>query len=139
ISDLELASRLSYFLWSSAPDEQLLNLATQGKLKDPATLQQQVKRMLADRRAEGLSTNFAGQWLRLGGLRDATPDSAMFPNYTRNLGTSMRREIEMLFDSIVRDDQNVMNLLTADYTYVDEILARHYGIPNVLGNRFQRV
>jgi len=139
ISDLELASRLSYFLWSSAPDDQLLTLAGQGKLKDPIVLQQQVKRMLADRRAEQLSTNFAGQWLRLGGLLDATPDSAMFPNYTRNLGTSMRREIELFFDSIVRDDQSVLNLLTADYTYVDEILARHYGIANVLGNRFQRV
>jgi len=139
LSDLELASRLSYFLWSSAPDEQLLNLASQGKLKDPFVLQQQVKRMLADRRSEALATNFAGQWLRLGGLLDATPDSALFPNYTRNLGISMRREIELLFDSIIHDDQSPMNLLTADYTFVDEILAKHYGVPNVVGNRFQRV
>jgi hypothetical protein len=139
ISDLELASRLSYFIWSSAPDDQLLTLATQGKLKDPVVLQQQVKRLLKDPRSESLSTNFAGQWLRLGGLLEANPDSGMFPNYTRNLGTSMRREIELLFDSIVQEDRNVQDLLTADYTFVDETLAKYYGIPNVLGNRFQRV
>ena len=139
ISDLELASRLSYFLWSTAPDETLLNLATQNKLKDPAILQQQVKRMLADPRAESLSTNFAGQWLQLGGLKEVNPESGIFPNYTRNLGNSMRREVELLFDSIVREDRNVGDLLTADYTYVDEVLAKHYGIPNVLGSRFQRV
>jgi hypothetical protein len=139
ISDLELASRLSYFLWSSAPDEQLLAVATQGKLKDPIVLQQQVKRMLKDSRSEALATNFAGQWLRLGGLIEANPDSGMFPNYTRNLGNSMRREIELLFEGIIHDDRNVQDLLTADYTYVDEILAKYYDIPNVLGNRFQRV
>jgi hypothetical protein len=139
ISDLQLASRLSYFLWSSAPDDQLITLASQNKLKDPAVLQQQVKRMLADPRAEALSTSFAGQWLRLGGLQEATPESGLFPNYTRNLGMSMRREVELLFNSIVREDRNVTDLLTADYTFVDEVLAKHYEIPNILGNRFQRV
>jgi len=139
ISDLELASRLSFFLWSSAPDEQLLTMAGQNKLHDPVILRQQVKRMLGDHRSEALATNFAGQWLRLRGLLEANPDSAMFPNYTRNLGLSMQREIELLFDSIVREDRNVTDLLTADYTFVDEVLAKYYRIPNVLGNRFQRV
>jgi mono/diheme cytochrome c family protein len=139
ISDLELASRLSYFLWSTAPDETLINLASQNKLRDPVVLQQQVKRMLADPRAESLSTNFAGQWLQLGGLKEVNPESGIFPNFTRNLANSMRREVELLFDSVVREDRNVGDLLTADYTFVDEVLAKHYGIPNVLGSRFQRV
>jgi hypothetical protein len=139
ISDLELASRLSYFLWSSAPDATLITLATQGKLKDPVVLQQQVKRMLADRKAESLATSFAGQWLRLGTLQEANPESGLFPNFTRNLGNSMRREVELLFDNIVREDHDVLDLLTADYTFVDEVLAKHYDIPNVLGSRFQRV
>jgi len=139
LTDLQLASRLSYFLWSSAPDEQLLTLATQGKLKDATVLQAQVKRMLMDPRSEALATSFAGQWLRLGGLQEATPESGIFPNFTRNLGNSMRREVELLFDSVVREDRNVTELLTADYTYVDEVLAKHYEIPNVLGSRFQRV
>lgn len=139
ISDLELASRLSYFLWSSAPDDQLITLASQGKLKDPLALEQQVKRMLADRRSEALVTNFAGQWLRLGGLQEVNPEAGRFPNFTRNLGLSLRREVELFFESIVREDRNVLDLLTADYTFVDEILAKHYGIPNVLGTRFQRV
>jgi len=139
LSDLQLASRLSYFLWSSAPDDELLNVASQNKLKDPVVLQQQVKRMLADSRSEALATNFAGQWLQLGGLLEATPESGIFPNYTRNLGTSMRREVELLFNSVVREDRNITDLLTSDYTFVDEVLAKHYGIPNVLGSRFQRV
>jgi len=139
LSDLELASRLSYFLWSSAPDDQLLSVASQGKLKDPLILQQQVKRMLSDPRASALASNFAGQWLRLGGLMEVNPESGLFPNFTRNLGVSMRREVELLFESIIREDRNVTDLLTADYTYVDEVLAKHYGIPNVLGSRFQKV
>jgi hypothetical protein len=102
-------------------------------------MQQQVKRMLADPRSEALATSFAGQWLRLGGLQEATPESGIFPNFTRNLGNSMRREVELLFDSVVREDRNVTDLLTADYTFVDEVLAKHYEIPNVLGSRFQRV
>lgn len=139
ITDLELASRLSYFLWSTIPDQQLINLATEGKLKQPAVLEQQVKRMLADARSEALATNFAGQWLRLGRLNDVVPDALLFPNYTKTLGDSMRREIELLFDSIMRDERSVLDLLTADYTFVDEVLAKHYGIPDILGTRFKRV
>jgi hypothetical protein len=139
ISDLELASRLSYFLWSSAPDNPLITVASQGKLKDPAILEQQVKRMLNDPRSEALINNFAGQWLRLGGLIDITPESLLYPNFSRNLAHSMRREVELFFDSVMREDRNVLDLITGDWTYVDEVLARHYGIPNVLGPRFQRV
>lgn len=139
ISDLELATRLAYFLWSSIPDEQLIALATAGRLSDPSTLEQQVRRMLLDRRSEALSTNFASQWLRLTGLNDAAPESLMFPDFTRQLAASMRREIEMLFDSIVRENRSVADLMTADYTFVDETLARHYGIPNVAGSNFRRV
>ena len=139
ISDLELASRLSYFLWSSIPDDQLISLASEDKLKDPAVLEQQVKRMLADPRSEAIATNFAGQWLRLTGIKDSFPEALLFPNFTRNLADSMRREVEMLFDSILREDRSVLELLTADYTFVNEVLAKHYGIPDVLGNRFRRV
>jgi hypothetical protein len=139
ISDLELASRLSYFLWSSAPDEQLINVATQGKLKDPAVLEQQVKRMISDPRAETLGTNFARQWLRLQSIQDTVPEPTIFPEYSRTLGESMRREVELFFASIVREDRNVLDLLTADYTYVDEVLARHYKLPVEPGNRFRRV
>jgi hypothetical protein len=139
IGDLELASRLSYFLWSSAPDEQLLGLAARRKLSVPAVLEQQVRRMLADPRSEALATNFAGQWLYLRNLKDAQPDIFTYPNFDDNLLQSMRRETELFFDSIVREDRDVMDLLTADYTFVDERLARHYGIPNIEGNRFRRV
>jgi hypothetical protein len=139
ISDLELASRLSYFLWSTAPDDQLITVASQNKLHDPAILERQVRRMLADPRSETLSTNFAGQWLRLTGLEEIHPEPTIFPNYTRNLAQSMKRETELLFDSIVREDRNVMDLMTADYTFVDEILAKHYGIANVSGSNFRRV
>ena len=139
ISDLELASRLSYFLWSSAPDDTLLGLASQGKLKDPVVLEQQVKRMLTDARAETLATNFARQWLRLQSIQDQIPEPTIFPSYSRSLGESMRREVELFFASIMREDRNVMDLLTADYTYVDEVLARHYRLPNEIGPRFRRV
>ena len=139
INDLELASRLSYFLWSTAPDDELVDIASQGKLRDAAVLEQQVKRMLADPRSESLATNFAAQWLRLSGIEEIHPEPTTFPDYTRNLAQSMRREVELLFDNIAREDHDVLELLTADYTYVDETLARHYGIPNVLGNRFRRV
>jgi len=139
ISDTELASRLSYFIWSTSPDDELIQVAGQGKLKDPATLEKQVKRMLADPRSETLATNFAAQWLRLTGLADIHPEPTIFPNFTRNLAQSMRREAELLFDSVRAEDRNILDLLTADYTYVDEVLAKHYGVPNVTGSRFQRV
>lgn len=139
IADLELASRLSYFLWSTAPDDQLIELASHGKLRDAAVLEKQVKRMLADPRAETLATNFAAQWLRLTGLTEIHPEPTIFPDYTRNLAQSMRRETELVFDSIVREDRNIRDLLTADYTFVDERLARHYGIPNIAGPQFRRV
>ena len=139
ISDLELASRLSYFLWSSAPDDQLLKVASQGKLKDSAVLEQQVRRMLADPRSEALSTVFAGQWLQLQNLRDVQPEAFEYPNFDKNLGDSMRRETELLFDSIVHEDHSILELLTANYTFVDELLAKHYGVPNLLGTRFRRV
>ncbi len=139
VGDLELASRLSFFLWSSIPDDELITLASQGKLKDAAVLQQQVKRMLADPRADALITNFAGQWLNLRGLQASYPDVPTFPDFDDNLRQAMRREAEMFFGSIVREDRNVTDLLTADYTFVNERLAKHYGIPNVYGSQFQRV
>jgi len=139
ISDLELATRLSYFLWSAAPDDQLIAVASQGKLKDPAVLEKQVRRMLADPRSEALTTNFAGQWLHLQNLKDANPDLFLYPNFDKSLSQSMRRETELLFDSIMREDRNLLDLLTANYTFVNERLATHYGIPNILGNRFKRV
>jgi hypothetical protein len=139
ISDLELASRLSYFLWSSAPDEQLLAVASQGKLKEPLVLEKQVRRMLADSRAEALTTNFADQWLRLQNLKNVSPDLFEYPDFDRTLADSMRRETELLFESVVREDRNVADLLTSDYTFVNERLAKHYGIPNILGNRYRRV
>ena len=139
ISDLELASRLSFFLWSTAPDDELTNLATQGKLKDPAVLEKQVRRMLADRRSEALAVNFAGQWLGLRGLQAAHPVVQLFPDFDDNLRQAFRREAELFFDSIVREDRNVIDLLTADYTFVNERLAKHYGIPNIYGPQFRRV
>jgi hypothetical protein len=139
ISDVELASRLSFFLWSSGPDDPLISLAAQNRLHEPMVLEQQVKRMLSDQRAEALTKNFAGHWLQLQNLEDVHPDVFLFPDWDRNLTNSMRRETELFFDSIVHEDRNVMDLLTANYTFVDERLARHYGIPNVVGNRFRRV
>lgn len=139
ITDLELASRLSYFLWSSAPDDRLITLASQGRLKEPAVLEREVRRMLADRRSQSLATNFAAQWLTLQNLRDANPDLLLYPNFDKALARSMRRETELLFESIMREDRPLLDLLTADYTYVDGRLARHYSIPNVIGNRFRRV
>lgn len=139
ISDVELASRLSYFLWSTAPDDTLLTVASEGKLKDSVELEKQVRRMLADPRAEALSTNFASEWLHLQNLNSVQPDAFLFPNFDRNLAVSMKRETELLFESIMREDGSPLDLLTANYTYVDELLAKHYGIPNVLGSRFRRV
>ena len=139
VNDLELASRLSFFLWSSIPDEQLLDLATQGKLKDPAVLEQQVKRMLADPRAEALVANFAGQWLYLRNMQSVSPNEDDFPNFDDNLRQAMRRETELFFESIMREDRNVLDLLNADYTFVNDRLAKHYGIPNIYGSQFRRV
>ena len=139
LTDLELASRLAFFLWSSAPDEELITIASQNKLRDPLTLEKQVKRMLADARSEALTSNFAGQWLRLQNLRNAAPDLLLYPDFDKTLSQSMRRETELLYSNIVRQDRNILELLTADYTFVDERLAKHYGIPNVQGNRFRQV
>jgi len=136
ISDLELASRLSFFLWSSIPDDQLLDVAVAGKLHEPAVLEQQTRRMLADSKARALVTNFGGQWLYLRELKNARPETTGF---SENLRQSLRRETEMLLESIVREDRSVIDVLNADYTFVDETLARHYGIPSVRGSRFRRV
>jgi len=139
LGDLELASRLSFFLWSSLPDEPLIALAAQGKLKQPAVLEQQVKRMLADPRSKTLIENFAEQWLHLRNLKNANPDLGAFPDFDDNLRQAMKEETELFFDSIMREDRSVMDLLNADYTFVNERLARHYGMPNIYGSRFRRV
>ena len=139
ISDLELASRLSFFLWSSIPDEPLIDLAAAGRLRNPGVLEQQVRRMLADPRAEALVTNFAGQWLFLRNLRTAIPDPLEFPDFDDNLRQAFRRETEMLVESVMREDRSVLDLLTADYTFVNERLARHYGMRQVYGSHFRRV
>jgi hypothetical protein len=139
LDDVALASRLSFFLWSSVPDDQLLTLASQGKLKDPAVLVQQVKRMLADPRSEALVTNFAEQWLHLRNLKNSAPDLEAFPDFDDNLRQAMKEETSLFFDSIVHEDRSVVDLLNADYTFVNERLARHYGIPNVYGSQFRRV
>ena len=139
VSDLGLASRLSFFLWSSIPDDELLNVAAQGKLKEPAVLDREVRRMLADPKAETLVNNFAEQWLFLRNVQSVSPDEATFPNFDDKLRQSFRRETELFFESIVREDRDVMDLLTANYTFVNERLAKHYGIPNVYGSQFRRV
>jgi hypothetical protein len=139
ISDLELASRLSFFLWSTIPDDELLTVATQGKLKDPVVLAQQVKRMLADPKAEALVTNFASEWLFLRNLQSVNPASDDFPNFDENLRQAFRMETEMFVGSVMREDRNVTDLLTANYTFVNERLAKHYGIPNIYGSQFRRV
>ena len=139
VSDLELASRLSFFLWSSIPDDELLKLAEQGRLDEPAVLQAQVERMLKDPRSRALVDSFAAQWLRLRNLRSHTPIARDFPNFDNELREAFRIETELFFESIIREDRSVLDLLNADYTYVNERLARHYGIPNVYGSHFRRV
>jgi mono/diheme cytochrome c family protein len=139
ISDVELASRLSFFLWSSIPDDNLLRVAEEGKLKDPAVLQAQVTRMLADPRSRALIDNFAGQWLQLRNVRNVQPNSDLFPDFDDNLRQSFKRETELFFESIMREDRPVIELMTADYTFVNERLARHYGMANIYGSRFRRV
>jgi hypothetical protein len=139
ISDLELASRLSFFLWSSIPDDELLTVAAQGKLKDPVVLEAQVKRMLADPKAEALVTNFASEWLFLRNLQSVNPAGEDFPNFDENLRQAFRTETEMFVGSVFREDRNVTDLLTANYTFVNERLAKHYGIPNIYGSQFRRI
>jgi mono/diheme cytochrome c family protein len=139
LSDIDLASRLSFFLWSSIPDEELLKVASAGRLKDPAVLEQQVRRMLKHPKAEALAINFAGQWLNLRALDATAPLPLIYPDFDDPLRQAMRREVELLFDSIVREDRNVGELLTADYTFVNERLAKHYGIKNIYGSQFRRI
>ena len=139
ISDVELASRLSFFLWSSLPDEELLAAAEHGRLRKPGVLQQQVQRMLADERSRALITNFAGQWLYLRNIPAARPDTQLFPDFDDNLRQAFRRETELLFETIVREDRSALDLLGARYTFVNERLARHYGIADIYGSHFRRI
>ena len=139
ISDLDLASRLSFFLWSSIPDEQLIDLAARGQLSRPAVLDAQVTRMLRDPKSSALVDNFAAQWLHARNLKNATPDKGDFPDFDDNLRRAFERELKLFVDSIIREDHSVLDLMTADYTFVNERLAQHYGIPNVYGAQFRRV
>ena len=139
LNDSELASRLSFFLWSSLPDDELLNLAERNRLHDPATLDHQVRRMLADPKAQALVDNFVGQWLQLRNLRNKQPNSHEFPDFDDNLRRALDTELEMFFASILREDRNVLDLMTADYTFVNERLAKHYRIPNIYGSHFRRI
>ena len=139
ISDPELASRLSFFLWSSIQDDELIEVAADGALRDPGVLERQVRRMLADPRAEALVTNFAAQWLYLRNLPAVSPDFIVFPDFDETLRRALREETELFFDSIIREDRSVLDLLTADYTFLNERLAKHYGVPNVYGSHFRRI
>jgi mono/diheme cytochrome c family protein len=139
ITDLELASRLSFFLWSSIPDDELITVASQGRLSNPRVLEQQVKRMLADPRSDALISNFGQQFLYLRNLPATSPDGVFYPNWDDELRQGYKREEEMFFESIIREDHNVVDLLTANYTFVNERLARQYGIPNIYGSHFRRV
>ncbi len=139
LSDLELASRLSFFLWSSIPDDELLDLAVEGRLGSPGVLEQQVSRMMRDGRAAALLDNFFGQWLLSRNMRTASPDPQIFLDFDENLREAMERETQLFIESQLRDDRSVLDLLNADYTFLNERLARHYGVPNVYGNHFRRV
>ena len=139
IADLELASRLSFFLWSSIPDDQLIDLARAGRLHTPAVLEQQVRRMMADRKAQAIVTNFAGQWLYLRNLKNMQPNSEEFPDFDDNLRQAFEQEASLFFASVMHEDRSVLDLMTADYTFVNERLARHYRIPDVYGSHFRRV
>ena len=140
INGVELASRLSYFLWSSMPDDdELLKRAIRGELNLPEVLEQQVRRMLADDRSRSLVGNFAGQWLYLRNIEAVIPDMRLFPDFDDNLRQALRQETELFFESILREDRSVMDLIKADFTYLNERLAKHYGIPHVYGSRFRRV
>ena len=139
ISDLELASRLSFFLWSSLPDDALLDSAIRGELRRPGVLERHVRRMLADPRSYNLASNFAGQWLQLRNLTSVDPNVRLYPDFDDNLRQAFRQETELFVDSVVREDRRVLDLLRTDYTFLNERLAKHYGIPNVYGSRFRRV
>ncbi|MEM9237608.1 MAG: DUF1592 domain-containing protein, partial [Verrucomicrobiota bacterium] len=139
LDDFALASRLSFFLWSSLPDDELLKVAESGELSDPDVWEKQVRRMLADPRAESLVTNFADQWLHLRNLDAVSPDLRQFPDFDDNLREAFKRETELLFQSIMEEDRSVLGLLKADYTFLNERLAKHYGIPHVKGSHFRRV
>src|SRR5262249_53522991 len=139
VSDIELASRLSFFLWSTMPDDRLLALAERGKLSDPAVFDQQVRDMLKDGRAEALGENFAAQWLQLRNLQQIAPDTNRFPEFDENLRDAFAEETKLFVASQLRDDRPVVDLLTANYTFVNERLAQHYGMTNVYGNHFRRV
>jgi len=139
LNDFELASRLSFFLWSSIPDDPLLDLAEQGKLKEPAIIEQQVHRMLDDPRAQALVSNFAGQWLQLRNLETVRPDPDVFPNFDESLRQAFRRETELFFESLLRENRSVFDLLDANYTFLNQRLAEHYGIPGIYGSQFRRV
>ena len=139
VADLDLASRLSFFLWGTPPDQELLALASKGALSVPATLEKQTRRMLADPRADALGSRFAGQWLRLQDIDKVHPDPNNYPNFDDNLAAAMRRETELFFNSLVREDRNALDLFRANYTFVNERLARHYGFPGVSGDEFRRV
>jgi hypothetical protein len=139
VSDLELASRLAFFLWSSIPDDELLNVAARGRLKDPAVLEREVRRMLADSRSESLVTNFAEQWLYVRDIDAKKPDELLFPDFDETLRNAFRRETDLFLDSILRGNHSVLDLMTANYTFVNERLAKHYGIPNVEGTYFRRI
>jgi hypothetical protein len=139
INDWEFATRLSYFLWSSMPDEELFGLAAKNELRKPAVLEAQVKRMLKDPKVGALAENFAGQWLELRNLKTADPDKAYFPGWDEPLRAAMAREGEAFFEHVVRADRSILEFLDADYTFVNERLAKHYGIPNVTGPEFRRV
>ena len=139
VADLDLASRLSFFLWGAMPDEELSRVASQGQLRNPVAFEKQVRRMLADKRSEALSTRFASQWLRLQDVGKVRPDHHFYRYWDTTLSDAMIRETQLFFDSLVRADRSLTELLTADYTFVNERLAKHYGIPNVLGSDFRRV
>jgi len=139
ISDIDLASRLSFFLWSSIPDDELLDVASRGQLGKPAILEAQVRRMLSDPRSQALVDNFAGQWLQIRNLRNTTPDKNDFPDFDDNLRQAFERELELFFGSIIHEDRSVLDLMTADYTFLNERLAKHYRIPNIYGPDFRRV
>jgi hypothetical protein len=139
LTDLELASRLSFFLWSSAPDDQLLGIAAAGRLREPEVLEAEVRRLLADPRSETLASNFAFQWLEVAKLGEVDPDPVLFADVPGTLRADLRTELAMFIDSVFREDRNVVDLLTADHTYLNERLALHYGINDVKGDRFRRV